>query len=189
MKKLMAGVAVAMIGVSQGWSAECKVDASLPLSSHTVTVIAQDHHSVSTDIIINAPASEVWKVLTDFTNMPNWSSSLQGMSGEIKDGGAATVVFKMPGADAPVNIPHVIKYKEGEEFGWSEDLTGLAPGISDNHSYRVEAISECQSRFIQSDAFKGVSAEKPEMTTALFADMIVPIYRKFNEELKAEVEK
>ena len=153
-----------------------------------VTMIAQDHHSVYTDIIINASTQEVWDVLTDFDNISNWSTSFQGLSGDIQDGGSVVATFLIQdpstGEINPVDFPHTLTYTEGVQFGWS-DPVAVFPGITDNHLYRVEEISECQTRFIQTDEFMGTDTN---ITTEIFAQVSEGSYNQFNLELKTEVE-
>ncbi|UZD89726.1 SRPBCC domain-containing protein [Cognatishimia activa] len=165
----------------------CNPNPHFPIERHSTSVIASDHHAVFTEITINAPAAEVWDALTDFEAMPDWSPALQGIEGDLADGSAVTVFYKV--GDRVAEIPHVISYQEGRSFGWAEELKGPAPGIFDNHLYEVVAISDCQSRLIQSDAFKGTSTEQPNRTTAFFAERVLPGYRAFNQALKTEVEK
>ncbi len=77
-----------------------------------------------------------------------------------------------------------LSYTEGQQFGWSAESTTF-PGIVDNHIFKVEAISECQSRFIQTDEFRG---ENSFFTTEDLANASLPLYNQFNSELKLEVE-
>ena len=122
----------------------------------------------------------------DFEAMPEWSPALQGMVGEVADGSAVTVFYRV--GDRVAEIPHVLSFVEGESFGWSEELKGPAPGIFDDHLYKVEPISACQTRFVQSDAFSGVSTQHPDRTTAFFAERVLGSYRAFNAALKTRVE-
>ena len=85
-----------------------------------------------------------------------------------------------------VDVPRSpLIYKEGVMFGWSGEITRL-PGLSDNHAYRVEPISACQTRFIQTEEFKGVN---PNIAPIALANQVVERYKLFNKELKREVEK
>lgn len=64
--------------------------------------------------------------------------------------------------------------------------TNVKASITDNHLYRVEVISEYQTRFIQTDEFLGT---KPGFfTTEELAAIGETGYNQFNAELKAEVE-
>jgi len=60
------------------------------------------------------------------------------------------------------------------------------PGLTDNHVYRIEPISKYQTRFIQTDEFKGVIKDVTPL--ALANESLLP-YTRFNQELKKEVEK
>lgn len=143
--------------------------------------ITPHNAEVYTDIIIDATPEQVWEVLTDYATMPSWSTTLQGISGDVSNGGSATVHFLNAGA--VVDIDHTLIYEEGLMFGWSEE-TSSAPGIYDHHIYRVEACGS-QTRFVQSDQFIG---ESTSLSPFELAGFVLGFYTTFNEELKAEVE-
>ena len=64
------------------------------MASGAVAQINSTHSTVYTSILIDAASAEVWRVLTDFENMSVWSSeTLQGMSGELEDGGSVVITF------------------------------------------------------------------------------------------------
>ncbi len=164
-------------------SSTCKPDLSLQTETSNVRSISANHHAVYTDIVINRSSEQIWAVLTDFEKMPNWSSSFQGLKGDIRNGESIVSLFLNEGK---INeFPHTLIYEEGVQFGWSDPIM-IFPGIRDNHRYKVEAISPCQSRFIQTDDFSGTDANT---TTEEFAQLTLESYKKFNQELKAEVEK
>jgi len=145
-----------------------------------VTELAADHHEVYTEIVIDVPPHRVWAVVTDFRAMPDWSPSFKGLSGDFSDGGNITTVFDMGEGDEEYTATlHLI---EGSEYGWSEDYDG----IRDNHIYRVVPLLETQTRFVQTDAFKGTA---DWATTAELAQMYLEQYEAFNRALKAECER
>lgn len=158
-------------------------------ATSNITEQGSNQSSVYTDIVINAPMSTVWSTLTDFRNMPNWSTSFQGLSGEVSNGGSVVATLLMPnpntGAIAPVEFPHTLSYTEGSQFGWSDPIATL-PGIVDNHQYRLEALSECQTRFIQTDVLTG---SQNNVTANAVAQTLEPSYNQFNAELKSQVER
>jgi len=54
-----------------------------------------DTNTVFIEIEINATCEQVWSVLTDWKKLPEWSSSLQGVSPEIiKKGEMSTAYLK-----------------------------------------------------------------------------------------------
>ena len=165
---------------------DCEIE--LSGSTSEVTQISENHHSVYTDIIIDASTDDVWEVLTDFDNMPNWSTSFQGLSGNIEDGEQVIATFLLAdstGTLIAVDFPHTLSYNEGVQFSWSDPIP-VFPGIRDNHHYMVEEISECQTRFVQTDEFQGTD---PLINTEAIAHSSEADYNQFNTELKTEVEK
>jgi hypothetical protein len=175
---------------------ECAIDDTLTQENSSVTILSSDKWEGYTDIVINASTEEVWDVLKDYDNMPNWSSTLQGIVGDIRNGGAVTTTYLLAnpitGVMSSLQSQHTLIYEEGVLFGWSDPFE-LSPGsgvfITDNHRYKVEAISECQTRFIQTDDFTGTIPAGAGITVSQMSEFLVTSYKQFNQELKAEVEK
>ncbi len=167
---------------------DCTPDSSLDVTSSELVEIDSEHHRVYTDVVVDISASELWAVLTDFDNMPNWSTSFQGLEGDIREGGEVTVTYIFPdpvtGEPTESQFTRNLIYTEGEQFGWSA-ASSTFPGIVDNHIFRVEAISDCQARFIQTDEFQGTN---PVFSTEDLGNAALPAYNQFNSELKAEAE-
>lgn len=161
--------------------------AAMQSKSKTEVVVSQlgdNHWGTYTEIIIDASAEKVWEVLTDWDTVSYWSSSLKGLTGAIKNGGEVIVSYSVNGNT--FKIPHILVYSEGLEFGWSDPMGGRFKGLSDNHRYRVEAISDSQSRFIHTDDFKGTTSG--ELTAEMLARSVAQSYPVFNLELKKQVE-
>ena len=174
----------------------CVIDETLTIENTSINELSADNWEAYTDIVINASAEEVWSVLTDFDNMPNWSSLLQGMVGDISNGGMVTVTIlfadQMTGEINSSDFTRTLIYEEGVLFGWSESfelVAGSGITVLDNHQFKVEAISECQARFIQTDDFTGTIPDAAGITLEQLAALIATSYEQFNQELKAEVEK
>lgn len=154
--------------------------------SGSATRISATHASVYTATLIDASAAEVWAVLTDFDSMASWSSgTLQGMSGDIRDGGSVVITFLF-GVDADGNpianeIPHTLIYEDGVRFGWSDPFPADIGGGHDNHIYEVVPCGD-QTLFVQSDEV----VDNPYASS--FVNQLLPLYQMFNAELKAEVE-
>ncbi len=161
----------------------CVVDNTLEIEVINSAEINQNHHSIYTDIVINAPINEVWNVLRDFDNYPEWSSSIQGITGDISNGGEVIVDATLPNGSI-IGFHHILIYEEGIRFGWSDSL-GIGT-IMDNHMFIVEMISECQTRFIQTDEFRGIG--NADFSTESLANTTLEVYPIFNNELKQRVE-
>jgi len=80
--------------------------------------------------------------------------------------------------------PYIFIYVEGEEFGWSDPLGGIFLGLTDNHRFRVEKISDIETRFIQSDDFKGGGNEA--ISAENVANITVEFFPLFKRELKVK---
>lgn len=151
-----------------------------------ITQLTPDHATVETSVLISADQTDVWAKLTDFDTMATWSSgTLQGMTGDIRDGGRVTITFIFgtteKGAPNLMEIPHTLIYQEGRAFGWSDPFPEDIGGGHDNHIYRVEACGD-QTLFVQSDEVVG------NPYAANFVTQLLPMYQTFNAELKAAVE-
>jgi len=157
----------------------------LDRSLATAEVRPQDDGSllVYSDIVIEATPEQVWEVLTDFDAMPNWSSSLQGVVGDLSDGGQATAIYLNEGV--PQEFPHILTWEEGRLFSWSDPLV-FAPGIVDHHRFIVDRTDGSATLFVQTDQLTGDDANFPAPALAGF---LTGLYAQFNQELKAEVER
>lgn len=167
----------------QSYKTEC--DATMMNGS--ITQLSATHATVDTSILINASAADVWATLTDFDTMSSWSTStLQGITGDIKNGGSVMITFIFGvddnGEPKSNEIPHRLIFDEGREFGWSDPFPEDVGGGRDNHIYRVEACGD-KALFIQSDEIVD-NAYAANFVTQLF-----PMYQTFNAELKAAAEK
>jgi len=138
---------------------------------------------IRTTIVIEASPEQVWSVLSNFENMPSWSSTFQGITGDISNGGLITSTFIFQGDT--LGFPHALSYEEGVQFGWSDPVT-FAPGVVDNHFYRIEECDD-QTLFIQSDGFTGTDPNFGNLMD--FANVVLIDFQTFNRELKEEVEK
>lgn len=163
----------------------CKIDTKLPMDKIKINEISSLKTTIYTEIVINSPAKKVWETLMDFDKMPNWSTTIKGIYGEIQHGGSVIIKVDI-GNGQIIDVPRSpLIYKNGEFFGWSGEIKRLT-GISDHHIYKVEAISKCQTRFIQTEEFTG---SNPNITTSTLANQVIERYKTFNNELKKEVER
>ena len=148
-----------------------------------VEKISGRHHTVYTAITIDAPPDQVWAVLTDWDRLPEWSTSLQGMTGDIRDGGSVTVDFVSPSNGKVLVFDHILTLDEGRSFSWSDPFLA---GIYDQHEYRLEALPDGRTRFIQTDAVRGRLLCR--MLGGTIAGLLLDAYQQFNQDLKTRVE-
>lgn len=136
---------------------------------------------IATSVDIDAPASVVWSLFQDGMNIHTWSSSMQTLEGDLREGGQVTINFKFMGLDFAV--PHTVQnFEDGIQWSWSDEIDH---GIRNNHLYRVEAVDGTHSRFINNDELTGGNQV---IRYGILRDMTVS-YDQFNEQVKAEAEK
>lgn len=169
---------------STSLTAETSCDATLMHGS--IAQLSTTYATVETSVLIDATPAEVWATLTDFEAMARWSSgTLQGMTGDIEDGGSVIITFIFgsteDGEPNVMEIPHTLIFDEGNVIGWSDPFSEDIGGGHDNHLYRVVACGE-QTLLVQSDEIVG------NPYAANFVAQLLPMYQTFNAELKAEVE-
>lgn len=152
----------------------------LPEEHFETTRIDASHHQVHTEIEIETAKEEVWKTLTDFAAMPDWSPSFKGISGDFIDGAQVKTHFDL--GEGVETYSATLRVTDQVEYGWSEDYDG----IRDNHRYRVESVRPGQTKFIQTDAFRG---QADWATTAELAKLYLAQYVAFNRALKSECER
>ena len=156
-----------------------------PIETISINKLAKNHWQTYSDTIIEAPVNKVWNTLTNWNNIANWSSSLKEIYGNLKDGSEVFVSYLVEGITH--GTKHKFIYKENVEFGWSDPMKNSFEGLFDNHRFRVEKISPNQTRFIQSDDFRGEGNDN--MSAEDVANAVVDFFPVFNRELKLEVEK
>lgn len=151
-----------------------------------IAQLSATHATINTSILIDAAPAEVWTTLTNFETMSNWSTgTLQGMTGNIENGGSVVVTFLFGVDDAgnPISneIPHTLIFEDGEKIGWSDPFPANIGGGHDNHIYAVHPCGD-KTLFIQSDEI----VDNPY--AANFVTQLLSGYQLFNAELKAVVE-
>jgi len=141
-------------------------------------------NSVFTEIEINARPEEVWKVLTDWENLKEWSSSFIGISvDKMMAGERFMVYFKNPLNCKTIEFERkCTAYEEGIMFSWTGEFTS---GVSDNHIYKLEPMENGTTLFKQED---GIHGKHSKLLNLLGKKQMKSMYEKFDRELKERVE-
>jgi hypothetical protein len=110
---------------------------------------------IRTELEIAAPASEVWRTLTDFPRYGEWNPFVTEISGALQVDGRLHVHLSLPeGRDLRI-VPRLLRCDENRELCWRGQL--LFPGLFDGeHFFRLEALAERRTRFVQGENFSGV---------------------------------
>lgn len=109
--------------------------------------------TIETEIIINANVSQVWNVLTSFAEFPSWNPFIKEIKGDLIVGGTLHNVLVNKGKEYPFT-PVITKVTKEKEFAWMGKA--LANTFNGNHYFKLETISENQTRLIHGEKFSGL---------------------------------
>jgi len=110
---------------------------------------------IYTEIEINASANNVWEILANFDEYPDWNPFIRELSGELSEGSQLSVSIQPIDSDPMDFQPTLIKAEKNHELRWIGRV--LVRGIFDGeHYFKIEEISEEKIRFIHGENFSGV---------------------------------
>ena len=138
-------------------------------------------HTYETEIIIDAPPSDVWKHLVDVGKYDDWSDHFW-LRGEPIVGGPGRIEFKLFGIPTGANVVFQ-KVDEAQELRWHGGPKGIAYG---SHFFILEALDGgARTRFRHGETFSGILA--PLVVKLLGIERGGPSYHGFNEALRRRV--
>ncbi|MBE9191209.1 SRPBCC domain-containing protein [Gloeocapsopsis crepidinum LEGE 06123] len=139
---------------------------------------------LTTKIEINASATTVWNVLTDFDEYPQWNPFIRFASGEVKKGARLEVQLQRPGGNIMTFRPTVLVAEPEREFRWLGQL--LLSGIfNGEHYFQIEPLGSDRIRFIHGEIFSGILV--PFLAKSLDTKTKIG-FEKMNQALKARAE-
>lgn len=111
--------------------------------------------TITTSIDIDAPASTVWRVLTDVERYPEWNPFIRRLEGSLTPGARLVVRIAPPGAKGMTFRPRVISVAVARELAWlgSVGVRGIFDG---EHSFAIEPRGAGGCRFVHSERFTGI---------------------------------
>lgn len=110
-----------------------------------------------TEITIDAPAEQVWRVLTDVDAYPDWNPFIPRITGALTPGSRIEVQLQPPGGRGMTMRPSIRDVDTNRELRWLGHL-GI-PGLFDGeHRFVIEPLGEERVRFVQEERFSGLLA-------------------------------
>ena len=108
-----------------------------------------------TEIEIDAPPEQVWRVLTDFGSYPEWNPFIRSIEGRPQVGERLKVRITPPDSRAMTFRPTVLAAEPERELRWLGRV--LVRGLFDGeHRLALEPLEDGRSRFTQSERFSGL---------------------------------
>ena len=108
-----------------------------------------------TDIVIAAPAEQVWRILTDFDAYPHWNPFIRRIGGAAVVGTRLDVRIEPPGGGGITFRPTIVGVEANRELRWIGRL-GLPRIFDGEHSLTIESLAEGGVRFVQREVFTGL---------------------------------
>ncbi|EHC18714.1 SRPBCC domain-containing protein [Fischerella thermalis BR2B] len=110
---------------------------------------------IYTEIEIQAPDHQVWKILTDFDNFPTWNPFIRRVSGEVREGSHLEVQIQPPGKNEITFKPKVLRVMPNRELRWLGHF--IIPGLFDGeHIFLIQSLTINRTHFIQREIFRGI---------------------------------
>lgn len=110
---------------------------------------------VRTEIRIDAPADEVFRIVTDLDRYGEWNPLIVSARGRLAVGEKLDILIRLRGKP---DLPYVVKIlhiREGREFTWIGRMK--LPGILDGtHRFELFPDGQDRCRLVQREAFRGM---------------------------------
>ena len=114
----------------------------------------------SIKVEIEAPASLVWEVLTDFERYGEWNSFCPGLKTSGKIGDVVYMQVRIPGTDLVIPVNEILVAWEAERLlSWEQRPTEENKDAARRDQY-VEALGPNRCSYFTTDLFLGLNAEK-----------------------------
>jgi hypothetical protein len=105
---------------------------------------------ITTEIKINASSKQVWSVLTNFNNYPNWNPFITSLKGDVYVGN--TIEVNLLGMKMK---PKVLAFNKNQEFRWLGHL--FIKGLFDGeHRFVLNQNNDGSTTLIHSEKFYGI---------------------------------
>ncbi|GAB2467247.1 MAG: SRPBCC domain-containing protein [Comamonas sp.] len=113
----------------------------------------------SIQVEINAPASVVWEVLTDFDKYPEWNSFCFSIRSSRQIDTLVEMMVRNPhnGVEFPVN-EYLVAYEPERLLSWEQRAVPENKDAARRDQY-IEAIDANRCTYFNTDQFLGVNAE------------------------------
>ncbi len=107
--------------------------------------------AISVGIVIDAPATTVWSLLTDLAAQSRWNSTLTSVSGKVELG--ERVSFRVTDAPKQTFSPSVVAYDEAKSMVWR---LGTWPMLVSDRTYRLRPRPGAATEFTLDEVFRGL---------------------------------
>lgn len=140
--------------------------------------------SISTEIEIAAPASDIWEELTDGAAYPDWNPFVKHLSGDLTVGNHLNVTIQSEGNSPMDFTPEVLTANKDAELRWVGRL-GFKGVFDGEHYFILEETDRGTTILHHGETFKGILAYP---LLALIGEDTLNGFEAMNQALKARIE-
>ena len=115
----------------------------------------KDMKTLHTEIVIDAPKSKIWSVLSDTQSFPSWNPFIKSVKGELVKGEQIEVEIQSGEDNVMTFKPQLLEVDINNELRWLGHL--IFKGLFDGeHYFILEEINSQQTRLIHGERFRGI---------------------------------
>jgi hypothetical protein len=137
-----------------------------------------------TDFEIDASDEQVWAVLVDFENYPDWNPSLPSVSGDLREGSTVSLTLGLPGRPNLNVKAQLREVTPNRRLTWRGHL-GADRLFTGYREFAIQPLAEHKVRFTHVEDLQGLIAPVFE---ALMGRSVRRHHDTFNESLKRRAE-
>lgn len=140
--------------------------------------------SISTEIEIATPASQVWKDLTQGAAYPDWNPFIKHLSGDLEVGKHLNVTIQTDGNSPMDFTPELLVVDKDREFRWVGHL-GFKGIFDGEHYFKLKETAQGTTLLRHGENFTGILAYP---LLALIRKDTENGFKVMNDALKARAE-
>lgn len=137
-------------------------------------------NKIETRVEISATPERVWEVFSKTSDYPLWNPFIIEVKGAFEENARARICIRFGSLPKLYGFPTIIRLVEGAEM---VAKISIGPMFSGTHYFKVEAINESKTYFIQEETFSGIVPSlfwlgiKPQVLKA-FTKMIIALKQR-----------
>ncbi|MFO7938342.1 MAG: SRPBCC domain-containing protein [Bacteroidales bacterium] len=140
--------------------------------------------TIETYIDIQASATDIWKILVDFSAYPTWNPFITSIEGTPAKGEKLTITLQLPNKGKQLFRPVCLDATPNKELRWKGKL--LFKGVFDGeHIFELQTLNKNTVRVFQREYFSGI------LVPLLWKKIEAPTlegFKQMNSQLKKQAE-
>jgi len=111
---------------------------------------------LQTTIDLDAPAAQVWQVLTAGAAYPEWNPFIRSLTGRLAVGEQLTTVVRDADGKERTFTPRVLTVEPNRELRWLSRI-GFGGVLVGEHVFQLTELPEGRTRLINAEEFRGIA--------------------------------